>query len=65
MQLLFMNFAPLGTISWLHLTAQLADVLIHSSAPRRRARTAACSYHFYSDEAWVDLTITLPCVILL
>lgn len=60
-----LNFAPLGTISWSNPTAQPADVLIQSAAPHRRARTAAWSYHFYPDEAWVDLTITLPCAILL
>ncbi|XP_016842826.1 baculoviral IAP repeat-containing protein 6 isoform X2 [Nasonia vitripennis] len=60
-----LNFAPLGTVSWLHPTAQPADVLIQSATPHRRARTAAWSYHFYPDEAWVDLTITLPCAILL
>ncbi|XP_015597939.1 baculoviral IAP repeat-containing protein 6 isoform X3 [Cephus cinctus] len=59
------NFAPLGTISWLNPTAQPADVLIQSSASHRRARTPAWSYHFYPDEAWVDLVITLPCAILL
>ena len=60
-----LNFAPLGTVSWLHPTAQPADVLIQSTTPPKRARTAAWSYHFYPDEAWVDLTITLPCAILL
>ncbi|XP_012256631.2 baculoviral IAP repeat-containing protein 6 isoform X2 [Athalia rosae] len=60
-----LNFAPLGTISWSNPTAQAADVLIQSAAPHRRARTAAWSYHFYPDESWVDLTITLPCAILL
>ena len=40
-------------------------MLIQGSPPHRRARTAAWSYHFYPDEAWVDLTITLPCAILL
>ncbi|XP_023289754.1 baculoviral IAP repeat-containing protein 6 isoform X3 [Orussus abietinus] len=60
-----MNFAPLGTISWLNPTAQPADVLIQSAAPHRRARTAAWTYHFYQDEAWVDLTIMLPCAVLL
>ncbi|XP_017883088.1 baculoviral IAP repeat-containing protein 6 isoform X2 [Ceratina calcarata] len=60
-----LNFAPLGTISWLNPTAQSADVLIQSSTPHKRARTAAWLYHCYPDEAWVDLTITLPCAILL
>ncbi|XP_076756528.1 BIR repeat containing ubiquitin-conjugating enzyme isoform X2 [Xylocopa sonorina] len=60
-----LNFAPLGTISWLNPTAQPADVLIQNSTPHKRARTAAWLYHCYPDEAWVDLTITLPCAILL
>ncbi|XP_035734374.1 baculoviral IAP repeat-containing protein 6-like isoform X2 [Vespa mandarinia] len=60
-----LNFAPLGTIPWLNPTVQPADVLIQSVAPHRRARTATWSYHFYPDEAWHDLTITLPCAILL
>ncbi|XP_043255701.1 baculoviral IAP repeat-containing protein 6 [Colletes gigas] len=60
-----LNFAPLGTISWLNPTAQPADVLIQNATPHKRARTAAWLYHCYPDEAWVDLTITLPCAILL
>ncbi|XP_011349517.2 baculoviral IAP repeat-containing protein 6 isoform X2 [Ooceraea biroi] len=60
-----LNFAPLGTISWLNPTAQPADVLIQNATPHKRTRTPAWSYHFYPDEAWVDLTITLPCAILL
>lgn len=59
------NFAPLGTITWVNSTAQPADVLIQSPTPQRRTRTAAWTYHFYQDEAWVDLTITLKCAILL
>ncbi|XP_069689782.1 baculoviral IAP repeat-containing protein 6 isoform X2 [Periplaneta americana] len=60
-----MNFAPLGTISSSNPTAQPADVLIQSAPPHRRARTPAWSYHFYPDETWVDLTLTLPCAVLL
>lgn len=60
-----LNFAPLGTISWLNPTTQSADVLIQNCTPHKRARTAAWLYHCYPDEAWVDLTITLPCAILL
>jgi len=55
----------LGTISSSSPSAGPPDVLIQGSPPHRRARTAAWSYHFYPDEAWVDLTITLPCAILL
>lgn len=57
-----LNFAPLGTISC--ATAQPPDVLIQAT-PHKRARTPAWSYHYYPDEKWVDLTITLPCAILL
>ena len=46
-------------------TASPADALIQTSAPHRRARTAAWSYHFYPDEPWVELVITLPFAILL
>ncbi|XP_076283788.1 BIR repeat containing ubiquitin-conjugating enzyme isoform X2 [Lasioglossum baleicum] len=60
-----LNFAPLGTISWLSPTAQPADILIQNNTPQKRARTAAWLYHCYPYEAWVDLTITLPCAILL
>ncbi|XP_066597963.1 baculoviral IAP repeat-containing protein 6 isoform X2 [Prorops nasuta] len=60
-----LNFAPLGTITLLNPTAQPADGLIQNASAHRRARSAAWSYHFYPDEAWVDLTITLPCAILL
>ncbi|XP_015440195.1 PREDICTED: baculoviral IAP repeat-containing protein 6 [Dufourea novaeangliae] len=60
-----LNFAPLGTISWLNPTAQPAEVLIQNTTPQKRARTAAWLYHCYPDEAWVELTITLPCAVLL
>ena len=40
-------------------------MLIGTSPPHRRARSAAFSYHFYPDERWMDLTITLPCSIVL
>ncbi|XP_041353670.1 baculoviral IAP repeat-containing protein 6-like isoform X2 [Gigantopelta aegis] len=59
------NFAPLGSISSSSPTASPADVLIQTSPPHRRARSAAWSYHFYPDEVWVDLTIHLPFAILL
>jgi len=55
----------LGTISSSSPSAGPPDVLIQGSPPHRRARTAAWSYHFYPDEAWVDLTISLPCAVLL
>lgn len=60
-----LNFAPLGNISLLNSTAPPADALIQNATPHKRTRVPAWSYHFYPDEAWVDLTITLPCAILL
>ncbi|XP_075222220.1 BIR repeat containing ubiquitin-conjugating enzyme isoform X2 [Lycorma delicatula] len=59
------NFAPLGVICSSNPTAPPADVLIQSAPPHRRARTPAWSYHFYPEESWVELTITLPCAVLL
>ncbi|KAL8592605.1 hypothetical protein ACOMHN_026535 [Nucella lapillus] len=59
------NFAPLGTIMSTSPTASPADTLIQTSAPHRRARTAAWNYHFYPDEPWVELVITLPFAVLL
>ncbi|XP_053375851.1 baculoviral IAP repeat-containing protein 6-like isoform X2 [Mercenaria mercenaria] len=59
------NFAPLGTIVSCSPTASPAEVLIVSTPQHRRARSAPWSYHFYPDEAWVDLKITLPFAILL
>ena len=46
-------------------TASPAEVLILTTPQHRRARSAPWSYHFYPDEAWVDLKITLPFAILL
>uniref|UniRef100_A0A8D8V1I0 Dual E2 ubiquitin-conjugating enzyme/E3 ubiquitin-protein ligase BIRC6 n=1 Tax=Cacopsylla melanoneura TaxID=428564 RepID=A0A8D8V1I0_9HEMI len=59
------NFAPLGTISTPNPASQTPEVLIQSTPPHRRARSPAWSYHFFSDESSVELTITLPCAILL
>lgn len=60
------NFAPLGSIRCHSGTAQPADVLIQSTvAPHRRARTPQWCYHFYPDETHTDLTIKLPCAVLL
>ncbi|XP_052766452.1 baculoviral IAP repeat-containing protein 6-like isoform X2 [Mya arenaria] len=58
------NFAPLGTIVSCSPTASPADVLILSTPQHRRARSAPWSYHFYPEEAWVDLKITLPFAVL-
>ena len=54
-----------GTIMAPSPTASPPDPLIQMSAPHRRARTAAWSYHFYPDEPWVELVISLPFAILL
>lgn len=54
-----------GTICSSNPTAQPADVLIQQAPPHRRARSPAWSYHFYPDESWVELTLTLPCAVLL
>lgn len=54
-----------GTIVATSPTASPPDALIQTSAPHRRARTAAWSYHFYPDEPWVELVVTLPFAVLL
>lgn len=54
-----------GTVTSSSPTAGPAEVLIQASPPHRRARSAAWSYHFYPEEAWVDLTLSLPCAVLL
>ena len=59
-----MSFPP-GTIASSSPSASPADALIQGTVPHRRARSAAWSYHFYPNETWVDLTISLPCVVLL
>ena len=59
------NFAPLGSVTSSSPSAGPCDVLIQAAPPHRRARSAAWSYHFYPEEVWVDITITLPCAILL
>ncbi|PNJ59096.1 BIRC6 isoform 2 [Pongo abelii] len=59
------NFAPLGTITSSSPTAQPAEVLLQSTPPHRRARSAAWSYIFLPEEAWCDLTIHLPAAVLL
>ncbi|XP_033629629.1 baculoviral IAP repeat-containing protein 6-like isoform X3 [Asterias rubens] len=59
------NFAPFGVISSSSPTAQPAEVLLQPTAPHRRARSAAWSYHFYPEETWCNLTISLPSAILL
>lgn len=58
-------FLSIGTISTPNPASQTPDVLIQSTPPHRRARSPAWSYHFFADESSVELTITLPCAILL
>lgn len=53
-----------GVISSSNSLASPPDILIQPIAPHRRARSAAWTYHF-CDDAWVDLTISLPCAVLL
>ena len=45
-------------------SAQPAEVLLQSQPQNRRARTAAWAYHFYPDEQWVELTVTLPAAVM-
>ena len=59
------NFAPLGTISSSCPKTMAADMLIGSATPHRRARTAAFVYHYLPGEAWMDLTVSLPCSVVL
>ncbi|KAH9496163.1 Baculoviral IAP repeat-containing protein 6, partial [Bulinus truncatus] len=58
------SFAQLGTITCSSPTASPSDGLIQN-VPNRRARSATWSYHFYSDEPSVELTIHLPFAVLL
>ena len=58
-------FSSPGTIIATSPTASPADALIQTIGPHRRARTAAWNYHFYPDEPWVELVITLPFAVLL
>ena len=59
-----LNLAPLSTISCSHPSAQPADVLLQPNPPHRRARSPSWSHHFYPAEQFIELTITLPCPVL-
>jgi baculoviral IAP repeat-containing protein 6 len=59
-----LNVAPLSTISCSHPSAQPADVLLQPNAPHRRARSPSWSHHFYPQEQFIELSITLPCPVL-
>ena len=59
-----LNVAPLSTISCSHPSAQPADVLLQPNAPHRRARSPSWSHHFYPQEQFIELSIVLPCPVL-
>ncbi|XP_069180397.1 baculoviral IAP repeat-containing protein 6 isoform X6 [Procambarus clarkii] len=59
------NFAPLAVVTSSNPTARPANVLVDSNQLFQRTKSAPWSYHFYPDESWVDLNLTLPCAILL
>ena len=59
-----LNLAPMSTISCSHPSAQPADVLLEPNPPHRRARSPSWSHHFYPTEQFIELTITLPCPVL-
>lgn len=61
----FLHLFFIGTISCSLSSAQQPDALIKVSAPHRRARSAAWSYHFYPEETWCNLTLHLPTAVLL
>ncbi|XP_064112985.1 baculoviral IAP repeat-containing protein 6-like isoform X2 [Macrobrachium nipponense] len=59
------NFAPLAVVTSSNPTARPANVLVDSNQLFQRTKSAPWSYHFYPDESWVDLILTLPCAVLL
>lgn len=59
------NFAPLAVVTSSNPTARPANVLVDSNQLFQRTKSAPWSYHFYPDESWVDLNLTLPCAVLL
>lgn len=59
-----LNLAPLSTITCGHPSAQPADVLLQPNPPHRRARSPSWSHHFYPAEQYIELTVTLPCPVL-
>lgn len=60
-----MNVAPLGTITSTNFSAHPSEVLLQATPPHRRARTPVWSYHFFPEESFLELVITLPCAVLL
>jgi baculoviral IAP repeat-containing protein 6 (apollon) len=59
------NVAPLGTITSTNFSAHPSEVLLQSTPPHRRARSPVWSYHFFPEETYLELVITLPCAVLL
>ncbi|KAK9873573.1 hypothetical protein WA026_023130 [Henosepilachna vigintioctopunctata] len=65
-RLSLVNFAPCSSIRCNSTTAQPADILIQGgTTTHRRARTPQWSYHFYPEEVYTELVLTLPSAILL
>ncbi|XP_045481363.1 baculoviral IAP repeat-containing protein 6 [Harmonia axyridis] len=65
-RLSLVNFAPCSSIKCSSTTAQPADILIQgNTTTHRRARTPQWSYHFYPEEVYTELVLTLPSAILL
>ena len=59
------SFALAGTITCSKTSTHAPDPLIRATAPHRRARSAAWSYHFSAEENWCDVTVHLATAILL
>ncbi|VDK44650.1 unnamed protein product, partial [Anisakis simplex] len=59
------NYAPICSITSSSSMAHQLTTLLAAAPPHRRARTANWSYHFYSNEEWLDLTLALPYQIML
>ncbi|CAL4062959.1 unnamed protein product, partial [Meganyctiphanes norvegica] len=59
------NFAPLAVVTSSNPTARPANVLVDCNQLFQRTKSPPWSYHFYPDESWVDLNLTLPCAVLL
>lgn len=54
-----------GTISSTNFSAHPSEVLLQATPPHRRARTPVWSYHFFPEESFLELVISLPCAVLL
>ncbi|XP_072169396.1 dual E2 ubiquitin-conjugating enzyme/E3 ubiquitin-protein ligase BIRC6-like [Diadema setosum] len=58
------NFAPYGVISCSNMTTRPAESLLLPTLSNRRSRQS-WAHTFSSEETWCDLTITLPCAVVL